>query len=52
MKCQVCDGYRGWIDGTGPNAEPMMCEVCEGSGVVADESTAYGTDCRDGRCEW
>lgn len=34
MKCPVCDGFGGWYDGTGPNAEPKDCEVCEGKGEM------------------
>lgn len=51
MKCPACDGFGGWIDGDGPNAEPMMCEVCAGSGELPDQSQAYGNDCPTGKCE-
>lgn len=40
MKCPACDGFGGWIYGDGPNAESMMCEVCEGSGEAPDELLA------------
>lgn len=28
-----------------------VCPDCKGTGEVADESQAYGTDCRGGTCE-
>ena len=61
MKCPRCDG-TGWIQSTSIEGEESQCPDCRGSGIdfwdmvpqqenLPDESTVYGNDCRDGRCE-
>ena len=51
MECKTClgDGYVSW-DEYG-EATGGDCPDCKGTGTVADESTAYGTDCKGGGCE-
>jgi len=43
MECPNCNGTGYGFDDE--------CPECGGSGHVADEQQAYGTDCRNGRCD-
>jgi len=54
MTCPECGGVGGiqWMDEWGAFTEYMPCETCNGTGEIPDESTVYGIDCRDGKCEW
>lgn len=40
-ECPVCDGHGGWYDGTGPNAEPVTCKTCGGTGEFKQEVKIY-----------
>jgi len=55
-RCERCGGEMAEVPSTHPPKKIKVCKRCEKEDwkrlfSIPDESTVYGNDCRDGKCE-